>query len=84
MSRRVTVNLPDDVAARLEREPNVSAFVTEAVRHRMLSERTMELLREQGFEITEEGRARARARIAAVRARMTPEKYAALRRRFES
>lgn len=80
MSKRMTVNLPDDVADRLSQEPNVSAFVTEALRERMSRERTMALLAEHGFRVTDEGRARARARLAEARDRMTPERFAELRR----
>jgi hypothetical protein len=79
MSKRVTVNLPDDVADRLAQEPNISAFVTEALRERMGRERTMALLTEHGFRVTDEGRARARSRLAGARARMTPERFAELR-----
>lgn len=79
MSRRVTVNLPDDVADRLAQEPNASAFVTEALRERMSRERTMALLAEHGFRVTEEGRARARARLTEARERMAPERFAELR-----
>jgi hypothetical protein len=82
MSKRVTVNVPDDVAERLGDVSNVSAYVTEAVRAEMAREETRRLLTEHGFPpITEEGLARARARIAEVRERMTPERYEELRRR---
>jgi hypothetical protein len=80
MTRRITVSLPDDVAERLSREPNASAYVSEAVRDRMEREQTQALLAQHGFTITEEGRARARARLAAARAKMTPERYEELRR----
>jgi metal-responsive CopG/Arc/MetJ family transcriptional regulator len=79
MIQRVTVSLPDDVAERLATEQNVSAFVTEAVRDRMARERTAELLAEQGFVITEEGKARARQKLAEAQARMTPERWQELR-----
>jgi predicted transcriptional regulator len=80
MSKRVTVNLPDDVADRLGQEPNISAFVTDALRERMSRERTITLLAEHGFRVTEAGRARARERLAEARQRMTPERFAELRR----
>lgn len=73
MTQRVTVSLPDDVAARLETEPNASAYVAEALRRRMAGERTDALLAEHGFVITPEGRERARRRLAEARERMTPE-----------
>ncbi len=85
MSKRVTVNVPDDVAERLGDEPNVSAYVTEAVRNQMAREQTRRLLDEHGFPpITEEGIARARERRLAVDRKMTPEKYDELSRRWEA
>ncbi|MDG4832381.1 hypothetical protein O7627_24180 [Solwaraspora sp. WMMD1047] len=80
MTKRVTVSLPDDIAERLEGEPNASAYVAEAIRQRAARERGHQMLAEQGFVITEEGRARARQRLAEARERMTPERWAALRR----
>jgi hypothetical protein len=82
MTQRVTVSLPDDVAGRLEQEPNASAFVTIAVRREMAREATHELLRAQGFAITDKGRAAARAKLDAARGRTTPAVRAQLRERF--
>jgi hypothetical protein len=80
MSKRVTVNLPDDVAERLSLEPNASAYVTEALRERMEHEQTRSLLIEHGFPpVTDEGIARARERRRAAAAKMTPERRAELR-----
>jgi hypothetical protein len=79
MSKRVTVNLPDDVADRLGLEPNASAYVTEALRERMERERTKALLAEHGFPVTGEGIARARERRLAAGARMTPQRRDELR-----
>src|SRR5262249_62389616 len=77
MSKRVTVNLPDDVAERLGHEPNASAYVTEALRERIDREQTRTLLAEHGFPpITDEGIARARERRQAA-TRLTPERRAA-------
>jgi predicted transcriptional regulator len=78
MSKRVTVNLPDDVAGRLDLEPNASAFVTEAVRERMEREQTHTLLADHGLAVTDEGIARARQRRLAA-AKLTPERREALR-----
>jgi hypothetical protein len=81
MSKRVTVNVPDDVAERLGQEPNASAFVTAAVRERMEREQTRRLLAEHGFPpITDEGIAKARERRLAVDARLTVERREELRR----
>ena len=73
MSRRITINVPDDVAERLEKLSNVSAYVTEAVRLRMRAETTRAMLEAAGFQITEEGMQRWRERLAEGRAKMTPE-----------
>jgi len=70
---------PDDVAERLSRESNASAYVTEALRDRMERAQTRSLLAEHGFAVTDEGVARARGRRLAA-ATMTPERRAELAR----
>jgi hypothetical protein len=79
MTQRVTVSLPDDVAERLGSEQNASAFVAEAVRDRMVREKTAALLAAHGFEVTPEGRTRARRRLDEARDRMTPNRWQELR-----
>ena len=74
------MSLPDDVAARLEQERNASAYVTEALRERIVREQTMVLLAAHGFEVTEEGKARARAELDEASQRVTSERFAELRR----
>lgn len=73
MSRRVTVNVPDEVAERLEREPNVSQYVTTAIRDRMRHEErlaaTRRLLADAGYQLTAEGVDRMRTRLAEHEAR---------------
>jgi hypothetical protein len=70
MTRRITVSLPDDVAAYLDDANNVSAVVAEAVRAQMdRAAATEELLRAVGFEITAEGRERLRNHLAPLSAR---------------
>jgi hypothetical protein len=73
MSKRITINVPDEVAARLEREDNVSAYVTDAIRRRMRGETTREMLEAAGFRITDEGMQKWRERLAEGRKKMTPE-----------
>jgi hypothetical protein len=80
MTQRVTVSLPDDVAERLEQEPNASAYVTAALREQMDREEVRSTLAEHGIHVTDDGLSRARTRIDAARAKMTPERYAELRR----
>ena len=75
MTKKIAISVPDDVAARLEREPNVSAFVTEAVRIRMNAEDVRQKLIAAGFDITEDGMARAEAELDAARAKITPETW---------
>jgi transposase-like protein len=73
MTKKLAVSVPDDVAERLARETNVSAYVTEAVRQRMRSEQTREMLRSLGFKITDEGVARAGEEFRRLRESITPE-----------
>jgi hypothetical protein len=82
MTQRVTVSLPDDVAQRLQDEPNASAYVATAIRERMNREAGHRLLAEQGFNITDEGRARARERLAEADQQWTPERFQELRERL--
>ncbi|WP_326558416.1 hypothetical protein [Micromonospora sp. NBC_01796] len=64
MTKRVTVSLPDDVAAYLDREENASAAVADALRARMdRAAATVEMLRAVGIEVTEEGRNRVRGSL---------------------
>ena len=79
MSKRVTVNLPDDVADRLGLEGNASAYVTEALRERMEREQTHALLAEHGIPVTGEGIARARERRLAAGAKMSRQRREELR-----
>jgi hypothetical protein len=79
MTRRVTVSLPDHIAARLGREPNASAYVAEAIEGKMRGERVLEQLADAGVTVTEAGLARARSRLAELDAEWTPERRRALR-----
>jgi hypothetical protein len=73
MTRKIAISVPDDVAARLEREPNVSAFVAESVRIRMAAESVREAMTAAGFALTPQGRASAAAELDALHAGVTPE-----------
>lgn len=86
MTRKIAISVPDDVAARLDRESNVSAFVAESVRIRMAAEEVRGSLAAAGFELTEEGRTRAGDELDALRAAVTPgllRQAAELRARIE-
>lgn len=73
MTKKLAISVPDDVAERLAREPNVSAFITEAVRTRMISESVRNTMRAAGFKLTDEGLARAAKEIDDLEASITPE-----------
>lgn len=78
MTRRVTVSLPDDVAAYLDQEPNASAAVADALRARMdRAAATVEMLRTVGIEVTDAGRAKVRGTLP----RLTAEQRAEAQRR---
>jgi hypothetical protein len=80
MTKRVTVSLPDDVAAYLDREPNASAAVADALRARMdRAAATVEMLRAVGIEVTDAGRDRARGALP----RLTAEQRAEAQRRLD-
>lgn len=79
MTQRITVSLPDDIADRVTQEPNTSAYVAEALRQQIEREDTRALLAEHGFTLTEDGRQKARQRLAQAREKMTPQRYAQLR-----
>jgi len=58
------VSLPDDVAEYLDKHPNSSAVVTEAVRARMeRGAAVAAALRAAGFNLTDEGIAAARGKL---------------------
>jgi hypothetical protein len=81
MTKRVTVSLPDDVAAYLAGEKNASAAVTDALRARMRrGATTLAMLRAAGFNITDEGVAAARGKVP----RLTQEQREEGRRRHEA
>ncbi|MFF0368768.1 hypothetical protein [Micromonospora sp. NPDC005087] len=65
MTAKRSVSLPDDVAEWLDRQPNVSAAITVAVRAQMARAHLDEVLRRAGIEVTEAGKARWRERLAA-------------------
>jgi hypothetical protein len=80
MTQKIAVSLPDDVANYLRSQPNASATVATAVRAHMTGESTRQMLREAGFVLTEEGRAKWRERL---RRPIPPEVIEAGRRMLE-
>jgi hypothetical protein len=73
MTKKIAISVPDDVAERLAREPNVSAYISDAVRRRMSAERTREALVALGFDITDEGIAQAHEEHRRLMESVTPE-----------
>jgi hypothetical protein len=73
MTRKIAISVPDDVAERLARESNISAYVTESVRRRMEGESLRAALRARGFNITDDGVAGVGEELERVRASITPE-----------
>jgi hypothetical protein len=81
MTRRITVSLPDDVAQYLDKHPNSSAIVAEAVRARMeRGAAVAAALRAAGFNLTDEGIASARGKLP----RLTEQQRAESRRYLEA
>jgi hypothetical protein len=73
MTKKIAISVPDDVAERLAHEPNVSAYITEAVRGRMAGEQTRQILNAAGFAITDDDMERAGQEIDRAYANVTPE-----------
>lgn len=76
MSKRITVYLPEDVAARVEQEPNASAFVANAVRSVIRREETERALEQAGIQVTAEGIAAMRERYEAGKRRLASRRRA--------
>jgi hypothetical protein len=87
MTRKIAISVPDDVAVRLEREPNVSAFIADTVRRRMAAEHVRKALQDAGFAVTDEGVDRAAQDLNELQRGVTPQlrrEAAALRSRLRS
>jgi hypothetical protein len=73
MTRRLTISVPDDIAERIDREPNASAFIADLVRKKTRNEAFIAYLKEE-MGVTDEGMARAREwRLRSRKAADTPE-----------
>lgn len=64
MTTKISISLPDDVAAWVAEQPNASAAIVRAVRAHIHFARTEEVLRAAGIEVTEAGKRRWRERLA--------------------
>jgi hypothetical protein len=65
-SRKISVSLPEDIAAVLDGVDNASAYVAEAVRERAQRDSTREMMRRHGYEVTDAGVEKWRERLAAL------------------
>jgi hypothetical protein len=80
MTKRITVSLPDDVAAYLDAEDNASAAVTDAVRARMRrGEATLAMMRATGMPVTRAGIDRIKGTVPPL----SPAQRAESRRRAD-
>jgi hypothetical protein len=77
MTKKIAISIPDDVAERLAAGDieNVSAYITEAVRRRIVVESTRDFLRAHGVNVTDEGVERWR-RVLAERSAQVAERIA--------
>ncbi|MGH3681782.1 MAG: hypothetical protein ACRDT2_16235 [Natronosporangium sp.] len=69
MTRKLSISVPDDVAAELDRVDNASAYIAEAVRLRRRRERTREMLERHGVPVTDEGVSAMGERLRALKDR---------------
>ena len=65
MTRKLSITVPDDVAAILDQEENASAYIAESVRLRQKRENIKDFLSRQGYHVTDEGMRRMGERLAA-------------------
>jgi hypothetical protein len=63
MTTKLSISVPDDVAEWLRAQENVSSAITDVIRAFLAGQRTDEVLRRAGFEVTEAGKARWRERL---------------------
>ena len=68
MTKRITISLPDDVAAYVERSGanNTSGYIADILRRKMRADSFRAQLAERGIVITDEDLDRMRARLAAL------------------
>jgi hypothetical protein len=64
-TRKISVSIPEELADQLDGLPNVSEYVTEALRRRQRADSLGQVFATHGVAVTDEGKARLRARMAA-------------------
>jgi hypothetical protein len=77
MTTRLTISVPDDVAARAAEAGNASRFFTEAVRERDTRRSDRQWMTARQIPFTEDGVLKAGAALDRAKAAMTPEAWAA-------
>ena len=70
MTKKITISVPDDVAAYLETQNNVSGYLTSLARWHQRREQGLRQLRDAGIEPTREGVDAMRAKLATARANL--------------
>ncbi|MGC4863999.1 hypothetical protein ACLQ3B_01000 [Micromonospora sp. DT53] len=76
MTRRITISLPDDVAAYVERtQGNTSGFITGILRRKMRADSLRVRWAQLGYVVTDEDIERTRSHLAA-RAPISDEQHA--------
>lgn len=66
MTRKLSISLPDDVAADLDEVENASAYVADALRRFGRARRVRAFLAEEGHVVTDEAVARTSERLSAM------------------
>jgi phage tail tape-measure protein len=66
MTRRITISLPDDVAAYAERAGNTSGFIADVLRRRMRADSLRARWAELGYVVTDADVERTRTRLAGL------------------
>ena len=69
MSRRITVTVPDDIAAQLDEQINVSAYVASAVAARLTRDRAHAHQADHGFRVHPRGQSLGQTRARRRRCR---------------
>lgn len=64
MTKKLSISVPDDVAAWLDGQRNVSSAITDVIRAHLASQRTIDVLRRAGFDPSDDGKRMWRERLA--------------------
>src|SRR5262245_55907913 len=81
MTRRLTISLPDDIAERIDREPNASAFIAGLIRRAIRYAPLQTSVRAE-LGVTAAGKARPRERLQRARLESSQPENVARREAF--